>query len=512
MATPRNLRCRRLRDRSHWWRTRAKRISHGDSRRAAPDHPGRHGHADLLMAARLRGGPVRPARRRLRHGARPRPGPAPAGRRPRRPLPQGPRALPGPGDGRARRDPLLRARRARRDHSLPAGAAAGHPRPGAVGRAVRARRLRRGVAGQGRARRPHRDQPAGEDPDGHPHDHLRGDAGGGRCGARRRRRPEAAARPARRPGCRSRSGVRRRRPRRRRRHRGGRPRSGGAARRGASGPAPARLPRHRVLPRAGDLPGAGRGDPARRVRGRGISRRRAQRAAAATGARRRGERPLRPARRAGRREDRRPRPAVLARRCVRHPGGPRGCPGGRCPRHPGRHRLRPRRGVRAARRPASRGPRIPGRRRRHRAHQRTRLPDGLPVQGRRPAGHDHRSGGVRGPVTPVRPRLPPRALREGGRLGRLPLPGRVRAHLRHQGRRRGGHRQPGVPVQRPHRHGRHGPASARRLRRAPAGDPRCRSRRTEAAERRSTPTAGRPRPSSRGCQATRCPGSPTERA
>ena len=131
----------------------------------------------------------------------------------------------------------------------------------------------------------------------------------------------------------SRGGVRRRRPRRRRRHRGGRPRSRGAARRGASG-LEARLPRHRVLPRAGDLPGARRGDPARRVRGRGISRRRAQRAASATGARRRGERPLRPARRAGRREDRGPGlPFWLAGAY----GTPEGLarPGGRRPRHPG---------------------------------------------------------------------------------------------------------------------------------------------------------------------------------
>ncbi len=128
--------------------------------------------------------------------------------------------------------------------------------------------------------------------------------------------------------------------------------------RGAAAAAPARLPRHRLLPRAGDLPRARRVDPSRRIRGRGVSGRRAQRPAAATRARRGRERPLRPARRAGRREDRRAGPAVLARGGLRHPGGPRRRPGGRGTRHPGRHRLRPRRGVGDARRPAARGPRV----------------------------------------------------------------------------------------------------------------------------------------------------------
>ena len=153
--------------------------------------------------------------------------------------------------------------------------------------------------------------------------------------------------PPRRSGCRARRRVRRGRPRSGRGHRGGHPRSGGAARRGAAAAAPTRVPRHRVLARARHLPRPRRGDPSRRLRGRGVRRGRPQRPAAAPRARRGRERPLRPARRAGRREDRRAGAAVLARRRLRHPGGTRRRPGGR---------------ARAASRPApsSRSPRSPG--------------------------------------------------------------------------------------------------------------------------------------------------------
>ncbi|CAA9348459.1 MAG: Enoyl-[acyl-carrier-protein] reductase [FMN], partial [uncultured Gemmatimonadetes bacterium] len=327
-------------------------------------------------------------------------------------------------------------------------------------------RLRRGVAGQGGARRRGGHQPAHQGADAQPGHAVRRHAGRGGLRADGRRHPQGNSR---------RAGPLR--PARARVHEAGR-RGPGPRRAGAALLRPARpfgaaarghqaavLSAHHRQQLAGDHAGA-QGLGARgRLHHRGAHGRRPQRPAPRrAGAERARRAPVRRPRRGRPGKDEGPGPTLLA-------GGERGLAGeagrgagrGRGG-HPGGHPVRLLRRVGDHRRAqAQRHP--PGAGRPHRrADRRPRVAHGLSLQG----GADRRDAfaprHVRRAQAGVRPGLPARGVQAPRRPPGLPLRRRAGGHLRQEGRRPGKHRRAQVPVQRAVRGDRQGAAALGRLR------------------------------------------------
>ena len=408
--------------------------------------------------------------------------------------------FPSPAMARAGARHLLRRGRPQRRHPLQAAAQADPAhrprRPGAR----RRRQLRRGVAGQGGPRRRRRHQLPREDPARHADRHPRRDA------RRRRLRAHGRRHPARGAPAAARARGRRGRPhpgRRRRRHRCSGfvevdPARPARRRPAAAAPGPTSSPSSRSTSSPRTCTATRRSAPtassssARRPAA--TPRRRAAGCSSTSTASRSTAPATRPtstkmaaiglpfwmAGAYGTPEQ------VAAAVRGRARSACRSAPCSRCARESGITR----RLARAGARPAAAGD-LDG------AQRPAGQPDRLPVQGGQPRGHRQPRPRSTRPATRLCDlsylRQPVRARQ---RHGRLPLRRRAGAHVRQEGRRGRGHRGPQVPVQRPDRHHRPGPAPQGRLRRGRRWSPSARTSRASRSWSAATRRAGRPpRPS-----------------